>query len=122
MSVPEAPVDEHNGLVARKDDVGTAGQIPAMKTEAESQLVKAAAEHKLRFGVLTPDTTHVEPPLRRRKDVGHRGQGAVASATIACRAAVTSGTLIPGRSVTAPKRKLRRYSEWKRRPGISVSR
>lgn len=47
MTVPEATVREQDGIVARKHDVGLAGQLRRMETKAETGLVETASQDKL---------------------------------------------------------------------------
>ncbi len=122
MSVPETAVHENNGASGREYKVGPAGKVPAMQAETETERVQTAAQRQFGFRVTAADAAHVEAALFRREHVHHdRPHIAIASATILSSAAAISPRAIPGRSVTAPKRKVCRYSGWNRRPGISVS-
>lgn len=64
-------MDEDNGASPGKDDVGLAGQIPAMKTEAKTEGMQKAADDQLRYGVPTWDARHEGASRLGRSIVGH---------------------------------------------------
>lgn len=66
MAVPETAVHEHRRAVARQDDIGAAGQIAAVHTEAEPLTMQQPAHRHFGFGILCPNPAHIEPPLVRR--------------------------------------------------------
>lgn len=123
MPVPEASVNEDDGTTRRKHQIGAAGQIFAVKAEAEAMRMQAASYQELRLGVFGTDASHVQTPLLRCKHISHEGLHSwAASATTFLSAVAMSVTLMPGCRVTAPKRKSRRYSGWNKRPGIGILR
>jgi hypothetical protein len=71
VTVPEAAVHEDNRPVARKDEVGAAGESRAVESEAESPRMKASPKQHLRFRVLCANAGHVVGTLPRGMDVRH---------------------------------------------------
>ena len=72
---------------------------------------RAAAQNEFRLRVAAADAAHVEAALLKGQDVDHTDiPYAAASAAIVRNAARKSLAVIPGRSDSAPNRKLRRYS------------
>jgi len=58
MTVPEASVHEDGCLVARQDDVGPTGQVPAMQAKSVSLFVQNSPHDPLGAGVASADTGH----------------------------------------------------------------
>ena len=71
MTMPEAPVDENDGLVTRKHKIWFPRKILYMQAIAKAESVQASANQELRFGVLTPYFRHYLAPFFRRHRVGH---------------------------------------------------
>lgn len=95
------------------------------KTALRYRGVLALANGASRFYVATKPYITRRTPRKASAHGGcepHHGQAPIASATTLLRAVTISATVIPGRRVTAPKRKLCLYSGWNNRPGIGVSR
>ena len=101
MTMPEAAMDKHRCVIARKNQIGAPGQLSRMQAEAQARLMQAPAQHHLWLGILATDAAHIELTLLGRENVHQRE--AVASSMMRCRAAVISAGVIPGRNVTAPK-------------------
>src|SRR5213593_4195665 len=59
MPVPEAAVDENDGFVFGQDDIGTAGKIPGVKAETETEPVEQGANAHFGGGVLAANAAHV---------------------------------------------------------------
>lgn len=55
VAMPETAVDKNHSLVARENNVRTAGQ----QAKAQAACVQGFADQQLRLAVLTPDRTHV---------------------------------------------------------------
>ena len=122
MPVPEAAMHEDDGLVPRKHEIGLARKVFPVQPEAQAQGVQAAPKDHFRFCVAAANAAHIQSPLFGREHVCHDQPQFVASATIIRTAALKSSAVMPGRSVVAPNRKLRRYSGWNSRPGNGVFR
>ena len=58
VRMPEAAMHEDDGLVLRKDDVGGAGEVTAMETEAEANPVEQGADCSFKAGILAFDFCH----------------------------------------------------------------
>jgi len=58
MPMPEAAVDEDDGVVFREHDVGAPGEILTVKTEAEAPGVEHLPDQDFRFRIAAPDTGH----------------------------------------------------------------
>ncbi len=56
MLMPEAPMDEYDCFVARKDEVRRAGQTADMQPVAKTPLVQCLADNQLGFCILAPNT------------------------------------------------------------------
>jgi hypothetical protein len=109
--MPEAAMHKGDGAPSWEYQIGASRKLLGMQSETKPSRMKSPPQHQLWVGVLPPNTTHVEPPLSRREHIYHeQTYVVVASATMARRVVAMSGILIPGRMVTAPKRKARRYS------------
>ena len=59
VPVPEAAVNEDDGFVFRKNDVGFSGEIFYMQAEPVSGFVQHGADDYFRLRVLAPDPAHV---------------------------------------------------------------
>src|SRR5574337_416026 len=119
MGMPEAAMNEKHGTVAWKHKVRAAGQLPVVQPVAQAARMQTLPHQHLGPGVAPADAAHVELALLRSEHVGHADP--VASATIVLRHSRSSARLMPGRSVTAPKRNFSRYCGWNRRPGTGVA-
>ena len=62
MGVPEAPMDKNNCAVLSKDEVGTPGKIPAMKTEPITSAVQPVTNNEFGLGILCADLGHHNRP------------------------------------------------------------
>src|SRR5271165_5725005 len=110
---------EYGGAPTREHQIRPPGQIFAVQAETKAESVQPAPQQEFRLRVLAADAAHVVPTLRRREYVHHGGsQAPIASATTPFSASAMSVTLMLGRRVMAPNRKLRRYSGWNSRAGI----
>ena len=58
VHVPEATVHENDGTVPRQHDVGRAGQVAAVKAEAEAEAVQDAADDQFGLRVPAPNARH----------------------------------------------------------------
>ena len=61
--MPEASVDEDDFVSGGEDEVGTSGEVGAVKAEAEAKLVGEAAHDPLRSSILRPNQRHASPSL-----------------------------------------------------------
>jgi hypothetical protein len=68
----EAPQNLDYGLVPCKDDVGRAGQPPAVEAEAQPHTVQHRADGPLGAGVLRADRRHDLAALLLAEHVCHR--------------------------------------------------
>lgn len=73
VAVPKASVDEDDGLVFAKHDVGCAGQAFDVHPIAESAREEVAAHHHLGLRVSAADAGHASVALFRCQSVGHGG-------------------------------------------------
>jgi hypothetical protein len=73
VPVPEATVNEYDGVVLRKDEIRAAGQLAVLQAETETESMQGAADHHFRSRIASPDTAHIEPALLRCKYV-HGGR------------------------------------------------
>lgn len=73
VAVPEATVHEDDPIVSPEHQIGAAGEVSLMQSEAVSQTVNEAADEHLGAGVLRANAGHVAGPLFRRVYVGHAG-------------------------------------------------
>lgn len=71
MAVPETPVNEHNHLLPRNDDIRAAGQVPAVEPESVAHRVKETTDDQLRAGVPRLDRPHVAGSLLGGEYVRH---------------------------------------------------
>lgn len=58
VTVPEASMDEENGIAAGEHEVRLAWKVPVMQPKTESAPVQRGPDRQLRFGVLSLDTGH----------------------------------------------------------------
>jgi hypothetical protein len=58
MLVPKAPVDKDDGTKARKNDVGTAGQIGAAQPKPVPGAMKRGSDKPLRPGIASTYSRH----------------------------------------------------------------
>lgn len=77
MSMPEAAVNEDDHPRRRENQVGLAGQLRIMESETKSMGVQAAADHKFRLRVHSPNPRHIEPTLLRRERIVAKGAAPV---------------------------------------------
>ena len=80
--MPEATMCEDDCVSGRKHQIGAPRQIPAMKTEPETEGMQTLAQQHLRLCVFATYAAHVEPPLRWREYV-HHGRSQVTVASVA---------------------------------------
>ena len=76
MAVPEAAVDEDDGVVFRQDEIGFAGQgfvIRPIDRKAVAETVEHRAQGEFRLGVAAADAGHDFRALLRSEDV-HGGR------------------------------------------------
>ena len=59
MPVPEAAVDEDDGLVFAQDDIGLAGKVLAMEAEAVAGAVEHGTDEQFGLGILALDRGHI---------------------------------------------------------------
>lgn len=72
VAVPEAAVDEDDGVVFGKDEVGPAGEVfvfRAVDGEAVTEAVKDGAKRELGFGIAATDAGHDFGSLLRGEEV-----------------------------------------------------
>lgn len=69
MSVPETPMNKHNYFVFREDDIGPAGKVFNVKTEAKATAVQSTAQQHFRLRILSPDTPHIQLTLCGGQDI-----------------------------------------------------
>jgi len=87
-------MDEDDGLVLGKDDIGLARQVRDMKPEAVTHPVKHGADLQLGSGVLPPDPGHDLGALLLAEDIRHRRPTKSATTSAICLARST-GTAFP---------------------------
>ena len=85
VTVPEAAVDEDDGAVFGKDDVGLAGEAFVVDTEAEAQAPEGFAEEQLRLRGGGVDGGHVCVALGGCEGVGHYSGFSLCNITDFCR-------------------------------------
>ena len=67
VAMPEAAVNEDDGFVFGKNDVGTTGEVFAVETKAVTHAVKERSDEDLGLCVFALDSRHVpRPPLFRK--------------------------------------------------------
>lgn len=71
MLVPETAVNEDRDLSARQDDIGSAGQILPVQSEAKARSEQGPPDSEFRSGVLAPDSGHHATAGFGRDDVCH---------------------------------------------------
>ena len=103
--VPETSVCEDDTSMLGKHHIRFPRQILPVQPEAKSACMQAAPKNQFGLRIPAPDSTHVEPALLFRQDISHGRRHSVASVTIALSVDLNSSEVMPGRSVTAPKRK-----------------
>ena len=62
VTVPKAAMNENHGLKPRENQIGLAWKVSAMQSVAKAHFVERPADHHLRLGILTPDTSHYPAP------------------------------------------------------------
>jgi hypothetical protein len=67
--MPEATVNEDDHPSWSEDDIGTAGKILAMQSEAIAETMQQATNQQLRLSVSPFDTRHSLAALRRSQRV-----------------------------------------------------
>lgn len=65
MAMPKTTMDEDNAAPARKDEVGFAGEVPAMKSIAVPKAVQEFPQAQFRFGVPALYERHSSASLLR---------------------------------------------------------
>jgi hypothetical protein len=68
MTMPEAAMDKHRWMIARKNQIGAPGQLLCMKAESQACLMQALAQNHLWLGVLATDAAHIELALLGREN------------------------------------------------------
>lgn len=58
MLVPETPMNQNDGSIFGKDDIGLSGESGPTKTKTESLPVKTFSDDNFRLCVSGPDATH----------------------------------------------------------------
>ena len=71
MPVPEASMDKNHDVPFRKDQIGTPGKLPDVRTKAIAHCVKRTTDKHLRFRVNTTNATHESATLIEGQDVRH---------------------------------------------------
>ena len=71
VQMPEASVNEEGHAELREDEIGTAGQVLAMKPEPQPEAMSDASDDELRLRVLSTYRLHVSAALLGRQDVDH---------------------------------------------------
>lgn len=71
VAVPEASVDEYDGLVLGEDDVGIARELAHLNAEAQTAGEKILPHDHLGLGVLPPNSRHAAAPLLQCHRVRH---------------------------------------------------
>jgi hypothetical protein len=69
--MPEAAVREDDRAPCRKHQIGPPREVPAVKTEPETERMQTPAQEHLRLCVFAADAAHVELPLDWREHVHH---------------------------------------------------
>lgn len=99
MPVPETAMHEYRRPVFRENDVGLAGQVSYMETEAITRAVKQLSKSDFRTSVLAPDAGHVPAAARGRNSIGHCRRSPALSSRSATMAAIClaryGGTAFP---------------------------
>jgi hypothetical protein len=60
--MPKAPVNEDNGVAARKNEIRRAGQVAPVESKAVTHLVSGAAHGKFGKRIPTSNSTHQRTP------------------------------------------------------------
>jgi hypothetical protein len=55
MAVPEAPINENNCLISRKDQVGLSRQFAVVQSKSKAASVETLPDHHFRLGILRAD-------------------------------------------------------------------
>ena len=99
VSMPEASVNEHSKSMFRENQVGAAGEVLPVQTEAEAQIVGDATNSKFRRGIPSLDSRHVLASPSTVYDVRHAIQPSVV-----IRVPISRGppVLFPGISPSKP--------------------
>jgi hypothetical protein len=71
--MPETSMHEDNSFVFRQDNVGSAGQIRAMKSKSQASAVKEFSNGNFRSGIFSFDPPHCVAALFPTDLVGHAG-------------------------------------------------
>jgi hypothetical protein len=74
MAMPETSMNEDDGLVLGKDDVGLSRKCSRMKRESESQAVQGTSKIYFRPGVSALNSSHSLGALPARKKVDHNSR------------------------------------------------
>ncbi len=97
VAMPEAAVDEEDGLVFGKNDVGFTRDVLHMKTESETFCRKCLPDNEFGLRVLTPDSRHHFASFLFGKNIRHGFQAYTFSdayAAFACLSPNASGPQI----------------------------
>ena len=70
--MPITAVDEHQGAVLRKHQIGPAGEVPVAQSVAKSESMQTDAQNPLRLGVGAANLGHGLGALLFGQSVGHR--------------------------------------------------
>ena len=71
MLMPEAAMYQNGFTQARKHQIGCAGQVSAVKPEAEAHRMRGTADAQLRQGVDLADAAHLSASFLGRQTVRH---------------------------------------------------
>ena len=70
--MPEATMDQHDGVITPQHYIRAAGQVPAVEAEPESGLMEQAAHEQLWLRVRAANATHHPAAGRGINNVSHR--------------------------------------------------
>ncbi len=71
VPMPEAPVHEHDGAVAREHNVRTADKTAVVESKAKAAPVQKCSDRLLRGSVFSSDPAHESGPPSSRHRVRH---------------------------------------------------
>jgi hypothetical protein len=71
MEMPEAAMNEDDGMMSRQDDIRFPRQSLPVKSETESRGVKKFSHDDFRFGVAPPDCRHISASGFGIEVIGH---------------------------------------------------
>lgn len=71
MSVPETPVNKHNGVVPPEDNIWSPGKTRIMQSVSEATTIQPLPDEEFRLCIATTNAGHHPAPGRRVDNVSH---------------------------------------------------